>query len=450
VHQAASWEESLLTAEAGVDIALTEIRKQLWDPQHAWTGWTNANGTEAAPGPTSGAVYRTSEALLRQGEGATLSRAVVSVEAPTFLQDATGEQWYRIRSRGICGVPGGQIVAGAREDVMLRKLNLVYDRQTRERLAVPTASRVIEAIARPQGAFQVPLLSLVTIDMTNHNIVVDSYDSRDPNKSTNGGYDESKRQWKGDIATNGKVINAGSAHIYGSASTNEGSVLNADNVTGNYPDDPNRIRTDYYQEIIKVTAPTPTPSPGTPSSISGSTTLTATAGDPLQVVVSGVSLSGSSTLKIAGAADGSPTYAQIVCNGNWSQSGQAVLELDPGVHVRIFIKGDADMTGNGVLNPNSPLNLQVYGCDRPTNPDGTPASLGTLKIAGNGGFSGTVYAPNYNIEIKGGGTADNVFGAFVGQNIFMNGVQSVHYDEALGEGGLITGYNIVSWFEDER
>jgi hypothetical protein len=72
-----------------------------------------------------------------------------------------------------------------------------------------------------------------------------------------------------------------------------------------------------------------------------------------------------------------------------------------------------------------------------------------MKIAGNGGFNGTVYAPTYDIEIKGGGNADTVYGAFVGHKIFMNGVQSVHYDEALRDGGLITAYNIVSWFEDE-
>jgi hypothetical protein len=342
------------------------------------------------------------------------------------------------------------VVGGVWEDVRLRKLDLVFDRQTHQRLAIPQASRMIEAIARPQGAFQVALLSIDTIDMTNHNIVVDSYDSRDPNKSTLGRYDQSKRQWHGDIATNGKVINAGSAQIYGSASTNEGSVLNAANVTGNYPDDPNRIRNDYYQEIIAVTAPTVTPDAGTPASISGNTTLTAQPGDPLQVLVSGVSLSGSEVLSIKGAADGSPTYCQIVCNGNWSQSGQSQVILGPGVHVRIFIKGDGDMTGGGILNPNSPLNLQIYGCDRPPNADGTPSSAGSIKIAGNGGFSGTVYAPNYNIEIKGGGTSDTVYGGFVGKNIFMNGVQSVHYDEALGDGGLVTGYSIVSWFEDER
>ncbi len=63
---------------------------------------------------------------------------------------------------------------------------------------------------------------------------------------------------------------------------------------------------------------------------------------------------------------------------------------------------------------------------------------------------GAVYAPNYDIEMKGGGSSDSIFGAFVGNTVFMNGVQSVHYDEALADGGLIADFKIVSWFEDER
>jgi hypothetical protein len=76
--------------------------------------------------------------------------------------------------------------------------------------------------------------------------------------------------------------------------------------------------------------------------------------------------------------------------------------------------------------------------------------MGTMTIAGNGGFSGAIYAPNYNLEIKGGGSAQNIYGAFVANTVFMNGVQALHYDEALADGGLITDYRIVSWFEDER
>ena len=34
--------------------------------------------------------------------------------------------------------------------------------------------------------------------------------------------------------------------------------------------------------------------------------------------------------------------------------------------------------------------------------------------------------------------------------ISPTGVQAVHYDEALSDGGLISDYKVVSWFEDIR
>jgi hypothetical protein len=71
-----------------------------------------------------------------------------------------------------------------------------------------------------------------------------------------------------------------------------------------------------------------------------------------------------------------------------------------------------------------------------------------MKISGNGGYRGTVYAPNYDLEMVGGGNGDSIFGAFIGRSVRMTGVQSVHYDEALGDGGLISDYKVVSWFED--
>jgi hypothetical protein len=225
--------------------------------------------------------------------------------------------------------------------------------------------------------------------------------------------------------------------------TNNGSVLGAENVTGD-------IINEFYKEILPVQRPTNLPDAGTPTSVMNSTALTAKPGTPSYYQLSALHLSGQSVLHIKGAADGSETFCQVVVTGNISLSGQAQIKLDKGVHVRFFVVGDADITGNGFYNPNSPLALQLYGCDRPKNADGTPASFGMIKIAGNGGFCGAVYAPNYNIEIKGGGTTDTVFGAFVGHTVFMNGVTSIHYDEALADGGLITDYRIVSWFEDER
>jgi len=308
------------------------------------------------------------------------------------------------------------------------------------------------------------LFAVKRIDMTDHNIVVDSYDSRDPKKSNweegakegtypwidptdqRKGVNEDKRQWNGDIGTNGDVINAGNAHIYGSANTNGGSVLNTDNITGNYPDDPNRIRDDFSMAVPSVSAP----QGGTQATIDPKTALQATTGDGTRVVVPNISLSGQDELHITGEP-GKETYIEIVVMGDVTVGGQARIVMDPGVNVRLFVEGDADIAGNGVLNPNSPLSLQIYGCDREADEStGEISDPGSIKIAGNGGFSGAIYAPTYNIEIKGGGNEDNVFGAFAGYNVTLTGVQSVHYDEALGDGGIVNGYNIVSWFEDER
>ena len=445
VHQNATWQEALLAAESGIDLAVNEMRKELYAPGTAWTTWSNdpnASGGTAPELIEAGASYYTSKILLREGEGGQRSYCKISVDAPAFLRDSTGEQWYRVRSLGVANISGGAVATGDKTDLRLRKFDLQYDRRTGARV-LPQATRLIEAIVKPVGTFRLALLGVKKIDMNNLNIVVDSYDSRDPAKSTAGFYDPLKFQMNANIATNGNLIEAGSAHIYGSASTNGGTVLNSSNVTGD-------IRTDFYQEIFSVTRPSVVRDAGTPTIVSGTTTIAAAAGSPKQVIVSSIGLSGSNVLRISGAADGSATYVQIIVDGNVSMSGNAQVVLDPGVHLRMFVAGDADMTGNGVANPNSPLNFQLYGLDRPTNPDGSPQTPGLMKVAGNGGFRGTVYAPSYNVRMVGGGSSDSIFGSFVGWQVNMTGVQAVHYDEALGDGGLISDYKVVSWFEDVR
>jgi hypothetical protein len=444
VHQNATWQEALLAAEAGIDLAVNEMRKELYDPTNAWGEWGNSpDGALAEDAdPTAGTVYYTSKVLLREGEGGQRSFSRIAVDAPAFLRDASGEQWFRVRSLGVANVPGGRVVAGDKIDLRLRKFDLNTDHRTGAPV-LPQATRLIEAIVKPVGTFRLALFGVKTINLNNHNIVVDSYDSRDPNKSTNNFYDVTKRQENGNVATNGVLIDAGSAHSYGDAATNGGTVLNTSNVTG-------EIRNDFYQELFAVNRPSVLSDPGTPTEITESTTVDAKAGEPTQVIVSQINLSGQNTLRIRGAADGSPTYAQIVVNGAISTTGQAEIVVDPGVHVRIFVAGDVDISGNGIINTNSPLHMQLYGLDRPTDAAGEPISPGAMKIAGNGGFRGTVYAPSYNVSMVGGGTADSIYGSFVGWSVAMTGVQSVHYDEALADGGLISDYKVVSWFEDAR
>ena len=468
VHQAASWHEALLSAEAGVELALNEIRRPLYDPTGTpFAGWET---------DTSAHLLRHSpRELERTGEGGTSSYCTVTVDEPGFLR-RRDEQWFRIRSTGITEVTGGSIVTGDRADRHLRLFSLRANSRAAAGdapLTRPEARRHIEAIVKPVHAFRLALFGIQSIDLTDHNIVVDSYDSRDPRYSTKGlldsvtgevlregRYSAGKRKENGDIATNGTVINAGGAHVYGDASTNGGTdgengVLNADNVTGD-------TRSDFYQQVLPVNRPNVVATPGAPTSITGSTTIDATQTTPIQVVVPTINLSGNQTLRIRGArtaldkpqvdAQGNyiETFAQVIVSGDISLSGTSEIIVDEGVYVRFFVEGNVSVGGNGMTNRNGPLHLQLYGIDPPLNADGTPAPVKTMTIAGNGGFSGAVYAPHYNVEMVGGGSNDNIYGSFVGNTVRMTGVQSVHYDEALADGGLVSDYKVVSWFEEDR
>lgn len=204
---------------------------------------------------------------------------------------------------------------------------------------------------------------------------------------------------------------------------------------------------DYYRDFVSVTDPSITPSPGAPSAIGGGTVIQAlpvTAGGPLFINVEDIRLSGQNKVTVKGDPSGAPSYVVIQVNQDFTTSGQGEFLIESNAFVRIFVKGDMDVTGNGFTNQGVPGNLQIYGVEPPQG------ESRTIKIAGNGNFSGAIYAPDYDIEVKGGGSNGAVYGAVVGKTIFMNGVTHWHYDEALREGGVVVDYAVASWYEDDR
>jgi hypothetical protein len=444
VHQVAAWQEALLAAESGVDLAMAEIRSSLADPGHTWSGWNTGQpgGDGASLNPSTAPLTYTSNLLLRKGEGAGRSDSKITVDSPASLVDARGERAYRIRSLGVSELSGGRRVAAEKADGRLRKLNLVFDRFTGNRVVTPNATRLVEVIAAPVGAFGYPILGDVTVEMNNHNIVIDSYDSRDAAKSTNGRYDEAKRQQHGNIATNGPVLGAGNAHVYGGAYTNGGEVLNTTNITG-------PIENDFYQHLARIARPATVPDMGTPAFVTKSTTLTASTGTPARYQLSRIALAGDDVLRIEGDPAGRDTFIEIVVTDEISVSGRAQLVLAPGVFARVFFDGDVTITGNGIANPGTALNLQLYGIEPKVAADGEKP-VRDVKIAGNANFLGTVYAPDHDLTFVGGGTDGASYGSFVGRSIRVTGNQSIHYDESLAGAGLITDYKLVSWFEDAR
>src|SRR2546429_8523244 len=90
--QTSTWQEALLAAESGIDLAIVELRKSLYPaPNHAWEGWHNA--------PVNGAVSYGLTTVPNAGLASTPMTIEVNVDAPAALLD-TGNSWqyYRIRT----------------------------------------------------------------------------------------------------------------------------------------------------------------------------------------------------------------------------------------------------------------------------------------------------------------------------------------------------------------
>jgi hypothetical protein len=445
----ASWEEALPAAESGIDLGIAELRKNATVPETAWLGpWVASR--------TNGIVTASSvQTLTHGGEGGTKTVSTISVDSPASLVDYKGWRYYRIRSTGMTELTGTRNAGTERRDLDLRKYSLRKDRVTGGSLTQPHVTRTVEVIVRPKSAFSVAILSQTSVVFTNHNIVVDSYDSTDPTKSTQGQWDIAKRQTNGDVATNGTFISAGEAQIFGSLYTNGGTVSGISNVSG-------QIHDDFNQDLQSIKAPVWTPS-ATSTPIATDTFLVspsmANSGETilLSSPVQGVLNYKLSKVALGGSGDkitikGDPvikTYVNVWVTGDLSVTGNGVIVVDPNVNVTFYTSGDVNLQGNGITNGSTstdarPGNFQLYAI-KPL--DGTTKSL---TLAGNANMEAAIYAPDSNVEIKGGGSSGQFSGSVVGKTVFMNGVTTVHYDESLARTGLIVDYRIVSWVEDTR
>lgn len=437
----AVWQESLLAAESGVDLGIRELRKSLFPPPNqAWEGWSAAPGNEVTSYGLS--------TIPNAGLAGTPMTIEVNVDAPLQLRDPGNSwQYYRIRTVGTMPITGPARASDNKQDTRLRKISLRWDRFTNgvltsQAVSTPRVARRVEAIVRPVSSFDQAVISLGALNLNDANIVIDSYDSRDAAKSTNGLYVLAKRQEHGNIATNGSLINAGNAHVYGDVATNSGTVSGVSNVTG-------IERTDFYQEPIPIAAPNwPSINPS-PMIVSGSTNLAANPveGSPAsRYVLSAISIAGGQALNLTGNGSGTVTYIEIYVTGDISATGNAQIVVQPGVKAKIYFAGNVKVSGNGLVNSNNqPGDLLMYGIT-PANSSVVP----TVELGGNGQLTAAVYAPDYDVHINNGGTRGTAFGSFVGKTFRMTGTTDLHYDEALGSLGLINSYKIVSWFEDTR
>src|ERR1700737_418312 len=263
--QASSWQESLEGAEAGVDIAMAALTA---NSAHSWAGWQQVNSStppRSAPSgsfstptgpPTNGQYYfYEPPALAHVGEGNNTIKGFITVDtAGVGLLDKN--QWYRIRATGTTDISGTPRASSERLDNKLRKLSLFKDRITG--VALPNnghAQRTIEMIAEPVFppdlfANGLTMGGSITLPGMGTPAILDSFDSSNAMKSTNGVYDPAKAQKRANIATlnaTGSAFNG--TPVLGNL-TYSGKVPSGLNVTGT-------IATPYKTVIPPVTDPQP-------------------------------------------------------------------------------------------------------------------------------------------------------------------------------------------------
>jgi hypothetical protein len=286
-----------------------------------------------------------------------------------------------------------------------------------------------------KGLFANGLIAKRKIVFNGNAIGIDSYNSN------HGKYDKSTNRNDngsvGSLAVSVGAVTSGNADIWGYIATGggtpaigaNGSVLGKDS-PGGANVDWDRVAMDFYADFPDAIAPSiVTPNTTIPAS---GTIGTASASTPTYYKVSDYSNQSSDTLVIDGPV-------VIVVDGDITTKGE--IQISNNGSVELYVNGDVNIGGNGMVNmTNVPENLVLFG----TN---TVANGQQIKISGNGALHAAVYAPNADLELKGGGTSGTFMGAAVSNDITMTGNFEFHYDEALDEYTKDQSYKVDVWRE---
>lgn len=300
--------------------------------------------------------------------------------------------------------------------------------------------RTVKVETRRDGLFSKGMVAKGQITFNGNNILVDSFDSADPNYSTNGTYISSRRKDNGDVATNLGVVNAldsGNANVYGHVSTGPGGSvqIGPQGAIGNLAwqsSGTNGIQPGYASDDMNVTFPDvklPYTGGFTPGTSSGYQYVISSSGD-----YHITSLTASLLVK-------SNVQARLIIDTDISMTGQDAITIQAGGSLNLYMAGGtARIGGNGVINQSgNSTNFMYWGTTNNTS----------LTINGNGSFTGVIYAPAAGFTMNGSGNSsiNDMTGASVTKTVNMNGNFNFHYDENLGRLNLIRGFVVTSWKE---
>lgn len=458
VAQGASWQQALGAAESAVDQAIAALNTG------TWTNWTTLPGVvpnlQPQPGPTPVAAtgapgvnqynylssslmpqlvsYGVASAIITSGEGNNLVSMWTTVDTANLAVDSNGNQWYRVRATGTAATVGPPRISNQRLDNDLRKIGLRFDRKSSNAIASPQATRTIEVILQPlaQSIWVRGITLKGTVTMSGGGII-DSFNSSNSFKSTNGQYDSLKRQSHGDVATTTSGnSNLNNTYVYGSLTYSGSAVKNTNNVQGT-------ISTPFNATIATTSDPAWTSGmwDSSVSQVNGTATLTAgTQSSPARYKLSQINVSGGNVLTLAANSSGTDSYIEIWVAGKMTTSGSGYITQDPKVHVTYWVDNDITLSGNSYVNQSGFASGVVINGVGSHN----------MTVSGSAAFTGVVDAPGFSLTVSGSG---GVNGAIIANSLTISGGAGVHYDEALNTNSAsssIGNYAFASWFEDTR
>ena len=364
------WNQCIPVLEAGIEEALTHCNLN-FETNMLSDGWEAQSGQYAKTNS------------LGKGQGLGSSMGYYEVTISQTLP-------YQIISRGYCPMPGSSSFI----------------------------SRTVKITTKTNRQFAASFIVRENIDMNGNNVKTDSFDSRDPKKSTAGKYDPVKAGDKGDVASMGGMVNVGNADIWGHAYTSPtGDVTSLKNgsvgsvawhLAGSVGIEPG-----WWQNDLNISLPdAKKPFEGAPPPAGG---------------------------KVAGVV-----YTYVLGNGGYQLSGLSGGKIMVTGNAVLYVTGDINLdSSNDILIIASGASLKLYCAGANArfgtiNNDNTAPSFSyfglpsntLLKISGNSCLTATVYAPSADMVLN--GTAQ-LSGSVVAKSARLTGNCAFHFDQACAD-----------------
>jgi hypothetical protein len=351
--------------------------------------------------------------------------------APQPVIDRTGNGWGAA-SGGVYGPVSRTLTSGSYSVVLTADAYpIIYSTGY---VTVPALSATLTRILRV-GTTNAPLFSVAGgarsgIDLKGNNINSDSFNSCMASLSTNGRYDPNKTSTNGDLASIAGIVNVGNANVNGSVllgPTANDNILANGTVTGGVSQDFNVEFEDVVLPQTSWLPQVPLALPSLINTVSFDYVFNISGDYTINNLNGSIYVASNTVVRLRLTGNASPPNIEI--GGIGGSAGKLTIYMDG---------PSFSLSGNEIVDGGVASSLAYYGTTNNTQ----------FNLTGNASWTGTIYAPEADIKMGGGGNAGyDVVGAIIGNTLTMNGHFNLHFDECLLGSGPSRGFVANSWRE---